>query len=76
MLKKYIEPEIEVLEITESVYCSEETISVQSDDEGNEGEFVTFSDESAESISLATETEPEPTPKVEAPVETESAETE
>lgn len=75
MQKKYIEPEIEVLEITESVYCSQ-TLSVQSEEEESGAEIVTYSDESAESISLATETEAKPNPKVEAPVETESAETE
>ncbi|MDO4499467.1 MAG: hypothetical protein Q4B51_07615 [Coriobacteriaceae bacterium] len=80
MLKKYIEPEIEVLEITEHVFCadsnSQETNLIAQADEGEDVDLFVFSDEPAESTSPATENTPEPAPVEEAPVETESAETE
>ena len=76
MMKKYIEPEIEVLEITECVYCSPQSDSDGPTTETYEGtEGDTISNEPVESTSSATDNTSETTP-VEAPAEEELAETE
>ena len=82
MLKKYIEPEIEVLEITEHVFCGDSNLQETNVDalaDGGEGEGVesfVYSGEPVESTSPATDNASESTPAVEAPAEVNPAETE